>query len=337
MRKQSSTDLASSPEKSWFTLADVKKMKKAGATCLEIHQIAIPELMPERNVPNESFFTKWVDVWVDWCTQNQMYCILTIMGIDGRADWAYYLSLPPSLWEGITATPGATNRAACDSIVRDFFDLDIARQDINCAAFINLWKFIANRYKDNPYVIFGIMNEPFWEVNIPDEATAIHLGQSYSTFMEQIVDGIQSTGATQKVFIDLPFVWDSNWHNTVKPVNRDNIVWEVHAYGNMWEPNNRVFKAIVNSFVNLFVYDYKKPVFIGEYGLLPITSIRENTGANWKSIISGQVAYLDSMPLIGRQYNAWADMNGECGAFQGQSDLTVEECEWIMKTVFRDK
>jgi Cellulase (glycosyl hydrolase family 5). len=337
MKTQGSHVKAGSPEEAWFTLTDVTRMKKAGANCLEIHQLGLPDLMPERNVPNESFFTNRVDVWVDWCTQNQMYCILNIQGLDAEADWAFYLGMPSWLWEGMYATPSYTNKAGCDSIIRDFFDLDIAKQDANRAAFITLWKFIANRYKNNPYVMLSIMNEPFWAVDIPDEAAAIHLGQSYSTYMEQLVDAIRTTGAAQKVIIDLPFLWDHNWRFTVKPVNRDNIVWEAHMYGNMWEPKLEPFKSNLNGLVQLFVHEFGKPLFIGEYGINPMTSIRTNNGSNWKSIISGEVAYLDSLPLLGRQFVSWDNMNGEYAAFSGESDLTAEESEWIMKTVLTDK
>ena len=336
MKKQGSTALASSPQETWFSLADVKRMKQAGATCMDMHTIGLPELMAKRNVPNEPFFTTWVDVWVDWCTQNQMYCILNIQGLDAEADWAFYLSMPPWLWEGLYATPSYTNKAACDSIIRDFFDLDIAKQNINRAAFINLWKFIAKRYKDNPYVIFSIMNEPFWAVDIPDEATAIHLGQYYSTFIEQIVDSIRSTGSTQMVFIDFPFLFDHDGRPTVKPVDRDSIVWEAHVYGNVWEPNNETFKANLNNYVKLFVTEFKKPLFIGEYGFGNTLGIREN-GNNWKPVLFGEVEYLKSLPLLGRHFVSWDDMYGEHATFSGASDLTAEESEWVIKTVLSDK
>ena len=336
MKKQGSSALAASPEETWFSLADVKRMKEAGANCIEMQLIGLPDLMPERNVPNEPFFTKWVDVWVDWCTQNQIYCILNINCIDARADWALLLSMPSWLWEGNYATPSYTNKAACDTIIRDFFDLDIAKQDANRAAFITLWKFIANRYKDNPYVIYSIMNEPFWEVDIPDETAAIHLGQSYSTFMEQVVDAIQSTGSKQMVFIDFPFLFDHNGHSTVKPVDRENIVWEAHVYGNVWDPSNETFKGYLDNYVKLFIKEFKKPLFIGEYGFGQILRIREN-GNNWESVLSGEVAYLDSQPIIGRQFVSWSGMYGEHYQFFGESDLTAEESEWIMKTVLSDK
>jgi hypothetical protein len=108
-------------------------------------------------------------------------------------------------------------------------------------------------------------------------------------------------------------------------------------YGNMWEPKLESFKANLNGLVQIFVNEFGKPLFIGEYGINPITSIRTNSGSNWKSIISDEVAYLDSLPLLGRQFVSWDNMNGEYATFSGESDLTAEESEWIMKTVLTDK
>lgn len=324
---------AAYPSEAWFSIEDVQRMKKGGATCIEMHQLWFPELMPERDFPSESYFAKWVDVWVDWCTQNRLYCILNITGLGAFADWAFYTSMPSWLWDGLYPAPDWKDKAACDAIIRDFFDLDVAKQNENRAAFINLWKFIASRYKNNPYVIFSIMNEPFWDVTVPDEETAILLGRSYSTFMEQIVDGIRSTHANQKVFIDLPFLRNKDWQFTVQPVNRDNIVWEAHMYGNIWEPDNKTFKAVVDSLVRLFVDDYKKPLFIGEFGFNPISSIRTKNGSDWKVMLKDMVDYMDSLPLLGRQFVAWDYMSGELENNSVVSDLTFEESEWTMNTV----
>ena len=96
MRKQGSHAVAGSPDETWFSLADVQRMKDAGATCVEMHNIGLPELMPGRNLPNEKFFENWMDVWVDWCTQNKLYCILNVTGLGAYDDWSFYLSLPSS-------------------------------------------------------------------------------------------------------------------------------------------------------------------------------------------------------------------------------------------------
>jgi hypothetical protein len=332
MKTQGSHISAASPDESWFTLVDVERMKNAGATCLELHQIGLPSMMPERNIPVESFFTNWIDVWVDWCTQNQIYCIININGFGAWADWAFYLSIPTWLWADNNPDLNYSNKEACDSIIRDFFDLEIREQDSNRDAFITLWKFIANRYKNNRYVIYSIMNEPFWNVNIPDEVTAIHLGQSYSTLIEQIVDGIRSTGATQYIIVDLPFLWDHNWQFTVQPVDRENIIWEAHMYGSVWEPELHSFKSNLDNIIQLIVDNFQKPLFIGEYGINPISSIHDNSLVDWRSIISAEINHLDSLAIIGRQYTSWDDMRGEYAGFSGESNLTLEESEWIIQT-----
>ncbi len=180
------------------------------------------------------------------------------------------------------------------------------------------------------------MNEPFRQVEIPDDATAVHLGQSYSTFMEQITDSIRSTGATQQILIDIPYLWNHNNQFTVDPVNRNNITWEVHAYGSVWDPGLTSFKSYINKCIQKIVTDFGKPLFIGEYGINPISAIRINNRTDWKLLIENEVSFLDSLSLAGRQFHCWDFMKGEYGVFNGESDLTQDESDWIIQTVLTD-
>ena len=100
-------------------------------------------------------------------TQNQLYCIINVTGFGAWADWAFYQSMPDWLWEDIRPGLNYSDKSACDSIIRYFFDMDVKEQEGNRAAFVNLWKFIADRYKDNQYVMYSIMNEPFWVGHTP--------------------------------------------------------------------------------------------------------------------------------------------------------------------------
>jgi len=119
----------------------------------------------------------------------------------------------------------------------------------------------------------------------------------------------------------------------VRAVNRD-IVWECHesllpAFGGTTLAQ---FKTAVDDDVRRFVDDFGKPLFMGEYGLEPVTEVRKTFASNWHSILSGQTAYLDAMPLAGRQYHCWDTMFGEYGPFAGDSNLTAEETNWILET-----
>jgi len=324
---------ASFPEESWFTIDDVKRMKEAGANLVEIHINPLPHLMSTRNVVNEVYFTTWIDMWVAWATQCEMYCILDTTGIGARWDWEIALTFPRWLWEGLYPTP--TTKAEYDAIMRDLFDLDVTKQDVNREAFMNLWKFIANRYKNNPYVLFSIMNEPFCGSGPENDDSNIALGQSYSTYMERIVDAIRSTGAQQVVFINKPYLWDSQWRMTVKPVNRNNIIWEDHLYVSE-NTNLDQWKGIINEFVQKFVVEFKTPLFIGEYGFDPTSVIRTAYLTTWRQILADQVAHLDSLQLAGRQWHQWGYIEGEYYDFASPSysgDLTAEESMGIIQTV----
>lgn len=330
-KKYGTTASCNSPEESWFTIDGVRRIKEAGGNVIEIVDNGLPDLMPTKNIPNEAYFTNWIDKWINWTRQYKIYCILSIRGIWSMNSWAIDLGIPSWLWSGLYSTP--TSKADYDVIIRDFFDINATIQDSNRAAFINLWKFIANRYKDNPYMLFGIVNEPFNSVNIPDDATVVHLGQAYSTFMENIVDAIRSTGATQIINIDQPFLWDSQGRMTVQPVNRDNILWEVHAYVASWSPTLDSWKGQINVDIQKFVNEFKKPLFIGEYGFDPISIIRTTYSSTWTTILSNQAAYLDSQQLVGRQWHTWDYLYGEYYDFDGTSDLTAEESMWTIQTV----
>jgi hypothetical protein len=334
VKKYGATWEASSPEESWFTIEDVRQMKEAGANLVEIHINPLAHLMPVRNVVDEGYFTTWIDKWVAWATQHQLYVIVDITGIGARWDWEIALTCPNWLWEGLYDPP--TTKAQYDAIIRDFFDLNVATQDINREAFINLWEFIANRYKNNPYGMFSIMNEPFCGVEPENHDSNIALGQSYSTYIERIVDAVRSTGAQQLVFVNKPYLWDSQWRMTVQPVNRDNIVWEDHAYVGQSPWDFNVWKSDIGSYVQKFVGEFKKPLFIGEYGFDPMSVIRTHYPTTWRTILSDQVAYLDSLQLAGRQWHQWGYVDGEYYDFAAPSYsgyLTAEESMVIIQTV----
>jgi hypothetical protein len=331
VKKYGATYDANFPEETWFTEDDVKRIKEDGGNLIEIHLNPLTRLMPQRNVVNEKYFETWIDKWVNWATKYQLYVILDITGIGARWDWEIATSFPSWLWEGLYTTP--TTKAEYDDIIRDFFDLNVSKQDVNREAFINLWKFIANRYKDNPYVMFSIMNEPFCGVYFmgPYDSN-IALAQSYSTYMEMIVDAIRGEGAQQIIFINKPYLWDSRWRMAVQPVNRDNIVWEDHLYVSSDFTIDQ-WKSFIDKYVQKFVTEFGKPLFIGEYGFDPLSVIRANYDSSWKNILNEQIVYLDNSPIAGRQWHNWGYIYGEYYHFTGVSDLSLDESTWIIQMI----
>lgn len=299
-----------------WSIDDVKQMKEAGANCLEIHVELIHDWMPERNQINETYFINWLDKEVNWCTQYEMYCIINICNFRGSYDWSRQEPfLPDWLWEGLGYSE-PTNKELADIIIRDFFDTDVQKQEINREAFINAWKFVANRYKNNKYVLFNIMNEPLCGVELINSTISIHLGITYARFMERVIDAIRSTGAKQVIFVDRPYVW---YLSHVQPINRDNIVWEDHSYVTQ-NTNINAWKDYLDTTVQRFVHDFGKPLFIGEYGTNdPVKP------SDWRYILSEEVAYLKTKTICGRQWHTWGWIDSEY--------FNAEESEWIIRTV----
>lgn len=243
------------------------------------------------------------------------------------------MTTPSWIWSGLYTTP--TTKAEYDVIARDFFDLDISIQNNNRAAFVNLWTFIANRYKTNPYVIFSIMNEPLCLVSPDHDDSNIALGQSYSTYMTTIVDAIRSTGAQQLIFINRPYLWDSAWNWAVYQVNRDNIVWEDHAYVTAGT-NLAAWESNINQYVQLFMVGFGKPLYIGEYAFNPMNVMHTSYPSTWQTILADMVAYMDSKQVAGRALYSWSHMYGEYLPFEGLTDndnLTSAESNYIIQTV----
>lgn len=104
------------------------------------------------------------------------------------------------------------------------------------AAFASLWKGMANIYKGNARVLYGLSNEPH------DMSTLQWYGAAQAA-----IDGIRSTGSTQTIMVpgndwSQPFTWNDNWYDTAntKVSNatgwltlkdpKNNLVVSVHEY-----------------------------------------------------------------------------------------------------------
>lgn len=71
-----------------------------------------------------------------------------------------------------------------------YFDKLIGSPEVPDSAFAEFWRLLAEHYKDNPKVIFGLMNEPF---GIP--------ARTWRTSAEAALKSIRETGAKNLVFV----------------------------------------------------------------------------------------------------------------------------------------
>lgn len=310
--------------KGWFSIEDLQTIKSYGGNCVEIHILRFRKMMPKRNVIDEAYFVNNLDKWVSWCEQMQIYHIINLQNFK----WTSYGSgMPDWMLDGHGYGSPPYSEETVNQGFIDFLDVENPLHDDNRQSFINLWKFIANRYKNNQYALFSIMNEPLCGVYL-NSAQASHLGITYSKFMEEVVDAIRSVGADHLVFIDAPYVCATDpYYDNIKPVNRANIVWEDHIYVtphlDFVEWQWRMDRYIIRK----FVIDFQKPLYMGEYGPYPINM------TDWRNILAQQVDFLKSSTVAGYSWHTWGYLEGEYYD-KVYNFLSQEESEYILQTIF---
>ncbi|MBN2000771.1 cellulase family glycosylhydrolase [candidate division KSB1 bacterium] len=107
----------------------------------------------------------------------------------------------------------------------------IGSDELPVSAFEDFWQKLASHYKDNPFVIFGLMNEPYGmetELWLSDANAAIGAIRSTGAKNLILVPGNAYTGAHS---------WTSTWYGTPNGTAMldivdpgDNYAFEVHQY-----------------------------------------------------------------------------------------------------------
>ena len=309
----------------WFGLDDVQKMKSYGGKVLELHALWFSYMMPQKGVIDENWFSNKLDKWVSWCEQMQMYYIISVAGFDMKP-WGDP-EMPQWFLEGKYNPP--YDKTVYNQASIDFWDIDNPLQDDSRQYFIDTMKFIADRYKNNTYLLFGIVNEPFAGNHLVNRDNAEHLSVTYARFVERIIDAIRSTGAKHLIFVDKPYCW---WYtNHFEQVNRDSIVWEDHLYAGLITDIDE-WKSILNEYVQRYVYNFKKPFYLGEYGPYPFEEYN-NGLSNWRTILAEQVTSLKSVPVCGYSWHEYPYLEGEWYD-SVHNYLNAEESEYILRTIY---
>lgn len=170
-----------------------------------------------------------------WCKENQMYLILDLHAAPGGqgndANISDYDTAKPSLWES----------------------------ERNQKKMIALWRKLANRYKDEPWIGgYDIINEPNWNFtgenkNGCDETSNAPLRQ----LMVDITKAIREVDTNHIIFIE-GNCWGNNYEG-ILPVWDNNMVLSFHKY---WNYNT---KESIQKFLD-YREEYNVPIWLGESG-----------------------------------------------------------------------
>ncbi|HYG39034.1 MAG TPA: carbohydrate-binding protein [Cytophagales bacterium] len=178
-----------------------------------------------------------VDSLLKWCQANQIYLILDLHAAPGGqgkdAAISDYDESKPSLWES------ADNQQKT----------------------VALWRKLAERYKDEPYVGgYDVINEPNWGfTNLAGDKNgcAETLNKPLKDLLVRIKDTIRAVDTKHIIFIE-GNCWGNN-HNGLWPFDDDNVVMSFHKY---WNYND---KGSIQGMLNLRD-QYDVPLWLGESG-----------------------------------------------------------------------
>ncbi len=280
-------------ESEWYggyvTEADFQVLQQHNCGIVRLHAIRLYQIMPSDGTIDQNFFINTIDKFVALAKKYGMNITLDI------GDW----NTGSQFGGGGFPTWMTAGFATAADFQKAFWDLTNPACDHQRQMFIQVWHFIADRYKAETHVGFSIYNEPLnvankhFEINIhglSDAAFSNYIGTQYSLFMEQISDAIRGAGASiQPVIVNSPFVF---YLTDQKKINRSNVYWDVHLYYDVntnYVAWTKLFDDRQNYFASLGM-----PMIMGEWGIYDWVYF--NT-IDYKAVLTQLLNYIKSKGL----------------------------------------
>ena len=159
--------------------------------------------------------------------------------------------------------------------------------------------------------------------------------------MTNVIDHIREgeiDGYEKLVFIDRPYLDNGEYMDYVKPIDRDNIVWEFHDYGGLSEQNTiSNWKKGVKEQRNFF-YNWSRPVHIGEWSVANTINefwlLNEAYPGGWKFFHFEQKEWMNQLDVshswfhygqtTGQYWNIVGERNGEHVLSQSDTDYIFQ-------------
>ena len=211
--------------------ADIDSLKSWGFNSVRLPMHYNLFTLPIEDEPiagQQTWLTKGfvlTDSLIAWCAARQMYVILDLHAAPGGQGYdagiSDYDPTKPSLWES----------------------------QANRTKMASLWKKLAERYKDEPWVAgYDLLNEPNWD--LPG-------GVALRNLYVDCTDSIRSVDTTHMIIIEGN--WFANDFTGLTPPWDDNLVYSPHKY---WSVNDQASIQWVLDLQN----QHNVPLYLGETG-----------------------------------------------------------------------
>jgi endoglucanase len=234
---------------SYITEADIRLLKEMGSNSVRLpfdYRLFTNESYLGANDSTRGFY--YMDQVVNWCKKYQLYLLLDMHGAPG----------------------GQTGDNIDNSYGYPFLYIDSGCQ----AQTINIWKRIANRYKNETIILgYDLLNEPIAHFFDQDQ-----LNPLLEPLYRKIVRAIREVDKNHLIFLE-GAQWASKFHIFSKPFD-DKLVYSFHKY---WTDTTQ---AVIQEYVD-FRSRYNVPIYVGETGenndawILSFRKLLEKNNIGW--------------------------------------------------------
>jgi endoglucanase len=198
--------------------------------------------------------------------------------------------------------------------------------DLPVEVLADLWSRLASHYKDNPRVLFDLMNEPN---NMPT--------QTVKNMAQAAIDAIRATGAENTIMVE-GNAWSGAWHwhssdsgmlaELVDPVG--NIVFSPHQYldsnGSGTQPSclrNTIGVERIRA-VTLWARENKVRLLLGEFGA--------GANATCQAAVTSMLDYMQQHPDVWIGWAWWAGgpwWGDYFSSIEPQNGMDRPQMQWL--------
>ncbi len=264
---------------------DLTNLRAKGANFVNF---SVPGTFDVRTYAKRADFTTKLDQLINYAANADLYVVISFRTGPGRG-------------EGRITGDGFNNGELFTNVTAQ-------------TAFVNMWKDVAQIYKDYSHVIaYDILVEPH-DISV----------STWTTLAQKIVDGIRTIDPVKPILVSAPDWGTYQGLMSFSPLTGSNLVYTVHQYEpydytHSNSPSDQVnaLNEIYNQ-IGSWMSTHNKPVFINEFGLA-------NNVSDKSAFMNAQIAKLESMS-IGHAAWIWEvayDPDYDYAEFDFKKDATL--------------
>jgi hypothetical protein len=269
-----------------LSLADFQRIADNGGNVIRINELPWDSFEPSQGNINP-IQIGILDTLAEWALQTRVYLIIS-GGLDSS--------------DSVFPTWIAKSDRSTDEV--GLYDTANTNYNNVRAAYTNFMVYLANRYKNNPFIILELSNEPFngntisnnyRNYNAPSITWNNAMSQKYAATQSAIATAMHNVGYLNPVIIPHPWL---NFYATVRTdFTSSNCVWDFHFYY-INSTSMAQWQSDINGYISTYI-GFGKPLIAGEWAYVNSNYELFSNLTNFQSIQTTIHDYLFTKSICG--------------------------------------